>query len=87
MRKLGKKQLTLQLEDKLVALPAELSGQPIELTSGGDTLVYTYDSQADRTGISGLLTQLSGLGIRFADLQTRESSLEDIFVGLLRADK
>jgi len=87
MRKLGKKQLTLQLEGTLDALPAALDGQPIELSAGGGELVYTFDSHADRTGISGLLTQLGTLGIRFTDLQTKESSLEDIFVGLVRADK
>jgi len=83
MRKLGQKQLTLHLHKKLEAVPAELSTHNIKLANGGTELVFTYDTQVERTGITGLLTDLNRAGIRFRDLQTTQSSLEDIFVGLV----
>ena len=87
MRKLGKKQLTLQLRAPLQAVPEGLAGLPLELTEGGHTLVYTFDTQSEETGIAALLKQLAELGIDFKDLHSSESSLEDIFVSLVHADK
>ena len=87
MHKLGKKQLTLQLHHALDAIPAELAGHHLALANGGSELVYTYDTQGPRTGITGLLTDLSEAGIRFKDLDTTQSSLEDIFVDLVRRDR
>jgi ABC-2 type transport system ATP-binding protein len=84
MRKLGKKQLTLQLQEPLTALPPGLSDYQLELASDGHELVYTFDAQAQETGIAGLLRQLHAAGLDFKDLQTRESSLEEIFVSLVR---
>jgi ABC-2 type transport system ATP-binding protein len=83
MRKLGQKQLALHLQKKLGTVPAELSAYNLKLAADGMELVFTYDSQVERTGITGLLTDLSRAGIRFRDLQTTQSSLEDIFVGLV----
>ncbi len=85
MRKLGKKQLTLQLHDKIEAVPQELAGYGLALTADGCELVYTYDTKGERTGITTLLKDLGAAGIRFKDLQTTQSSLEDIFVDLVRA--
>ncbi|MGE0115972.1 MAG: ABC transporter ATP-binding protein [Steroidobacteraceae bacterium] len=87
MHKLGKKQLTLQLQSPLERIPDKLSGRQLELAADGHALIYTFDAQSDATGIAGLLRQLNELGIDFKDLQTSESSLEDIFVSLVRADK
>jgi ABC-2 type transport system ATP-binding protein len=84
MHKLGKKQLTLQLQERLAALPASLAPYRLELTDEGAELIYTYDTQAERTGITSLLKDLSEAGIRFKDLQTTQSSLEDIFVDLVK---
>jgi ABC-2 type transport system ATP-binding protein len=84
MRKLGKKQLTLTLQERLDALPDALKPYALELAADGESLVYTYDAQGERSGISGLLADLGKAGVRFRDLQTRESSLEDIFVSLVR---
>ena len=84
MRKLGRKQLTLQLHDPLRQIPAQLAHLPLELASGGNELTYTYDAEGDRTGIAALLDDLDRAGIRFRDLQTTQSSLEDIFVSLVR---
>jgi ABC-2 type transport system ATP-binding protein len=83
MRKLGKKQLTLHLQKQLGAIPAELAKHNLTLASGGNELVYTYDTQGERTGITALLSDLNTVGIRFRDLQTTQSSLEDIFVNLV----
>jgi ABC-2 type transport system ATP-binding protein len=85
MRKLGKKQLTLQLQAPLAAIPAGLAGLPLELMKDGNELVYSFDTQASETGIAGLLRKLNELGIEFKDLHTAESSLEDIFVNLVRS--
>jgi ABC-2 type transport system ATP-binding protein len=87
MHKLGKKQLTLQLHDNLDTIPAALQGHYLALANGGSELVYTYDTQGPRTGITGLLTDLASAGIRFKDLDTTQSSLEDIFVDLVRQSR
>jgi ABC-2 type transport system ATP-binding protein len=84
MRKLGKKQLTLQLRSRLAQIPAELAGYPLELTSDGHLLVFTFDTQTGETGIANLLKRLGELGIDFKDLHSSESSLEEIFVNLVR---
>jgi ABC-2 type transport system ATP-binding protein len=83
MRKLGRKQLILHLAKKLDAVPPELSPHKLTLTDDGLALVFTYDTQSERTGVTALLTDLNGAGIGFRDLQTVQSSLEDIFVGLV----
>jgi len=85
MRKLGKKQLTLQLQTPLTAIPAALGGLPLEIAKDGNELIYRFDTQASETGIAGLLRKLNEQGIEFKDLHTAESSLEDIFVNLVRA--
>jgi ABC-2 type transport system ATP-binding protein len=87
MRKLGKKRLTLQLHKKLDAVPAELAAYRLALAADGGELIYSYDSQGERTGITALLQDLNRTGIRFRDLHTDQSSLEDIFVGLVRQGK
>jgi len=87
MHKLGQKQLTLQLHEAIESIPAELSSHHLALANGGSELIYTYDSQGPRTGITHLLTDLSQAGIRFKDLDTSQSSLEDIFVDLVRRDQ
>ncbi len=84
MRKLGSKQLRLQLENPLDGVPAALSDYGLELSPDGGEVVYTYDSQAGRMDIADLLADLSAAGVRFRDLQTKESSLEEIFVDLVR---
>ena len=84
MQKLGKKQLTLHLQSPLPALPPELHSDPLQLSADGTELVYTFDTQSQETGIADLLRRLSGHGIDFKDLQTSESSLEEIFVSLVR---
>ena len=84
MRKLGRKQLTLQLQAPLDRLPPELDAYRLELARGGTELIYTYDTRGERTGITALLRDLAAAGVRFKDLHTSQSSLEDIFVGLLR---
>ena len=83
MRKLGKKQLTLQLQNPLQRIPEALSALPLELTDEGHGLVYTFDTQTEETGIAALLKRLGELGIDFKDLHSSESSLEDIFVSLV----
>jgi ABC-2 type transport system ATP-binding protein len=84
MRKLGKKQMTLQLHEPLVSLPQSLAPYPLELAAEGLELVFTYDTQAERTGITALLAALAEAGIRFKDLSTTQSSLEQIFVSLVK---
>ena len=84
MRQLGQKQLTLELRDPIAALPAALAKHRLTLDDGGRKLIYTYDTQAERTGITDLLEDLRAAGLRFKDLSTTERSLEEIFVGLLR---
>lgn len=85
MRKLGKKQLTLHLQEPLQALPAGLEAYALELAAEGSELVYTFDAQAETTGIAELMKRLAERGVDFKDLRTQESSLEDIFVSLVRA--
>jgi ABC-2 type transport system ATP-binding protein len=83
MRKLGKKQLTLHLAEPMTSVPSELDEWKVTLASEGSDLVYSFDGNAERTGIPSLLRRMSDLGIGFRDLRTRESSLEDIFVDLV----
>lgn len=85
MRKLGKKQLALQLHEPLDRIPIALSAYHLELSEDGNELIYTYDTQSERTGITGLLSDLSQAGVKFKDLNTTQSSLEDIFVSLVRS--
>ena len=85
MQKLGKKQLSLHLQSPLTSIPAELAGYSLELSSDGSELVYTFDAQSEQTGIAGLLRRLNEQGIDFKDLQSSQSSLEEIFVNLVRA--
>jgi len=86
MKKLGKKQLTLQLQTPLDRIPDALSGEPLELADDGHALTYTFDAQAERTGIAGLLRRLAEHGIDFKDLHSSESSLEEIFVSLVHSN-
>jgi ABC-2 type transport system ATP-binding protein len=85
MQKLGKKQLKLHLQNKIDAIPPALAPYNLELSDEGYQLVYSYDTKGERTGITSLLSDLRGAGIRFSDLDTIQSSLEDIFVSLVRA--
>jgi ABC-2 type transport system ATP-binding protein len=85
MHKLGKKELTLQLHDPLAAIPPSLSRYPLALSADGTELTYTYDTQAEHTGITALLGDLAAAGIRFRDISTRQNSLEEIFVDLVRS--
>src|SRR5262249_31054882 len=84
MRKLGKKQLTLQLQKKLAEIPAALARHHLTLAGDGSELVYTYDTKGERTGITALLDDLNLADIRFRDLHTTQSSLEEIFVSLVK---
>ena len=86
MHKLGKKQLTLQLQHALVSMPESLAAYHLSLASDGNELIYTYDSQTELTNIPGLLKALNDAGIAFKDLHTTQSSLEDIFVNLVRKE-
>ena len=87
MRKLGKKQLVLTLQEPLAAIPAPLRELPLELSADGAALTYTFDVQGERTGIATLLRQLADHGVDFKDLHSSESSLEEIFVGLVRSTR
>lgn len=87
MKKLGKKQLRIYLQNPLEEIPGELSRHPLELSGDGNELVYTFDAQSDHTGIASLLKRLNEHGIDFKDLHSRESSLEEIFVNLVRTQK
>ncbi|HVG60966.1 MAG TPA: ABC transporter ATP-binding protein [Hyalangium sp.] len=84
MKKMGKKQLTLHLQEPMTAIPSELGEWKLELKSGGAALEYVFDANDERTGVPSLLRRMSELGIGFKDLNTRQSSLEDIFVGLIK---
>jgi ABC-2 type transport system ATP-binding protein len=84
IQKLGQKRLTLQLQTPLTTLPEWLVRHPLTLAADGTELIYTYDGQAERSGIAALLNDLREAGIRFRDLHTTESSLEEIFLGLVR---
>ena len=83
MAKLGKKQLKLHLKTPLAAIPAALGAEPLELVADGNTLVYTFDAQSEETGIAALLRRLGEHGIDFKELQSSQSSLEEIFVSLV----
>src|SRR3981189_68865 len=85
MQKLGKKELKLHLQNKITAVPPELAAYNLELSDDGGCVTYDYDTKGDRTGITSLLGDLRNAGIRISDLDTRQSSLEDIFVSLVRA--
>ena len=85
MQKLGKKQLKLQLKSPLARIPEDPAGKALTLSADGKELVYTFDTQGEDTGIEPLLRRLGERGIEFRDLQSSESSLEDIFVSLVRA--
>ncbi len=87
MRTFGKKQLRIELREPLAALPASLAAHNLDLADGGRLLVSTYDATADRTGINALLADLARENIAFRDLETRQSSLEDIFVDLVESRK
>jgi ABC-2 type transport system ATP-binding protein len=87
MKKLGRKVLNLQLAEPLTAVPAELSDWKLELSADGAQLTYEFDAKADRTGVPSLLVALRDAGIAFKDLDTHQSSLEDIFVGLIHEKK
>jgi ABC-2 type transport system ATP-binding protein len=87
MRKLGKRQLVLQLQQPLERLPESLADQSLELSQNGTVLTYSFDVSGERTGIAQLLRRLGELGIDFKDLQSSESSLEDIFVSLVKGPR
>jgi ABC-2 type transport system ATP-binding protein len=84
MQKLGGKRLTLQLQSKVDAIPESLASYRLQLGEGGRELTYDYDTKGERTGITSLLSDLRNAGIRISDLDTEQSSLEDIFVSLVR---
>jgi ABC-2 type transport system ATP-binding protein len=84
MSKLGRKQMALHLHEPLQAIPADLKEYQLELTEDGTQLVYTYDTQGEHTGITALLADLNQSGIKFKDLNTTQSSLEEIFVSLVK---
>jgi ABC-2 type transport system ATP-binding protein len=86
MRKLGKKRLTLQLQKKIDAVPPQLAAHSLALSADGLEITYSYDTQAERTGITTLLDELRNAGIRFKDLRTTQSSLEEIFVSLVHGE-
>ncbi|HEY2529559.1 MAG TPA: ABC transporter ATP-binding protein [Xanthobacteraceae bacterium] len=87
MRKLGKKQLKLELRERIQAIPAALTPYRLTLANGGKELIYTYDTKGERTGITALIDELHRANITFKDLQTTQTSLEDIFVDLVRQGK
>jgi len=84
MQQLGKKRLTLQLQGKVAAIPPALAPYNLHLSEGGREITYDYDTKGERTGITSLLSDLRSAGIRISDLDTEQSSLEDIFVSLVR---
>jgi ABC-2 type transport system ATP-binding protein len=84
MHELGKKQLVLELQESLARIPESLKDFALEIAADGQELVYTYDTQADRTGITALLAELNNSGIKFHDVKTTQSSLEEIFVDLVK---
>jgi ABC-2 type transport system ATP-binding protein len=86
MHKLGKKQMTLELQQKLGAVPAGLDGYDLQLSDDGQALIYTYEAQGDQRGVTRLIEELLRQGIRLKDIHTTQSSLEDIFVDLVRGE-
>ena len=87
MQKLGTKQLTLHLQRPLAEIPAELASYPLELVDSGNQLVFTFDAQHEDTGIADLLRRLAAHGFDFKDLQSSQSSLEEIFVSLVKGSR
>ena len=87
MQKLGKKQLTLYLQSPLARIPEELLGDPLELSKDGNELVYTFNAQGEHTGIAALLRRLNEQGVHFKDIQSSQSSLEEIFVSLVHEER
>lgn len=87
MDQLGKKQLCVHLNAPIQDIPASLASYALELNEGGSALIYTYDTKAERTGITALLNDVAAAGLVLADVSTRQSSLEDIFVGLVSGEK
>ncbi len=87
MQKLGKKQLKLYLVEPLKAVPAKLASYQLDLSWSGEELTYTYDTKSERTGINRLIADLAAADVRFRDIQTNESSLEEIFVSLVKEPK
>ncbi|KTE09521.1 ABC transporter ATP-binding protein [Sphingopyxis sp. H115] len=87
IKKLGRKTLTLNLAEPLAAVPEDLAQWSLELAGDGNELIYEFDSHAEATGVPSLLRRMSDIGIGFKDLHTKQSSLEDIFVGLVHEDK
>lgn len=86
MARMGQKQLEVQLTEPVTAIPPALAQHDLQLVNSGNALLYTYDTRAERTGITALLNDVAAAGLVLADVQTRESSLEDIFVGLVSGD-
>ena len=87
MNKMGRKELTLQLQDPLADIPPSLADWNLELKDDGNALLYAFDSNAERTGVPSLLRAVTDAGLSFKDLSTTQSSLEDIFVGLVHEDR
>lgn len=87
MKKLGKKHVSFELAERLPALPDALKEWDLQLTDGGHRLDYTFDTTAERTGVASLIRRMSELGIQFKDLETKQSSLEEIFVSLVHSGK
>jgi len=85
MRSLGKKQLVVDLRESVDVLPASLATFDLELSDDGQRITYTFDTQQERTGITALLQAITAAGLSLKDLQTTQSSLEDIFVNLVQA--
>lgn len=86
MKRLGQKQLKVELQEPVADVPASLAAYDLALSDDGQTLVYSYDTKADRTGITSLLGDIAAAGLTLRDLQTEQSSLEDIFVGLVHKE-
>ncbi len=86
MQRMGQKTLTVDLAAPLEALPPELAARGVELGADGASLIYSYDTAADQIGVTDLLTEIREAGLRLSDLHTRQSSLEDIFVGLVNGE-
>lgn len=87
MAQMGKKQIEVQLNETITTVPDALAHFDLELAAAGDALVYTYDTRGERTGITQLLNDIAAAGLTLRDVQTRQSSLEDIFVGLVSGEK
>ena len=84
MERLGKKELKIHLRDPITAIPGGLDTYDLAVTDNGEALVYTYDTKSERTGITALLAALQNAGVQLADISTHQSSLEDIFVGIVK---